>query len=238
MVTIVAALGSTLPSALASSGWYTRVKLEPASAGSGSRLTLAVKPPVTGRTGVPHRNRDVFSVRMARGTTFDPGAVPGRCSRAQAVDRDCPEASMIGFGRADLSGGPRGPFAAALDLYLGPRQHPGDVAGIVLVARAAGHRSRATGRIVALGESRSRLYGLQLSFEGLRRAFGKHSHVEGHVDRLRVHIGAHRTVAGRRHDLITNPSSCGSDGWPWRAHVGSPDWQTGWYYYGSVDCSP
>jgi hypothetical protein len=217
--------------ATAAASPYSYLTVSHKAPGAGAVATLDVTPPRHVPRPKPSRNTSRIGLRLVRGTTVDPSAVAGRCKPAQAADRACPARSRIGWGRADMTGAPRGPYAAEIDLYLGPARSSGDIASVVLIASAAGRSSNTTGRIFPLDEQVSPQYGVQVSFNHLRQAFGVQANTKGRLEHLNVHLGAHRTVAGERHDLLRNPSSCDPDGWPWRIEVG------GNLYYGEVHCS-
>jgi hypothetical protein len=123
---------------------------------------------------------------------------------------------------------------ADLDLYLAPRQFPGDAAGLVLIADVEGRRRTAVGRIVRLDPGVFRKYGIQVTVDPLQSAFKRPLGEKAHLDRLSLHIGAERTVDGRRRDLIRNPSGCPAS-WPWQAWLIHPAGDAS-AYYGGIEC--
>jgi hypothetical protein len=220
-ITIALACAST---ASAFSAAY--LTLDPKDPGAGTEATLHVRL----QRGFP-TPREV-ALRVARGTELDPRAVGARCSVAEAADDDCPAASRIGGGTAAIT---NDKLPVDIDLYLAPRPRPGDVAGVVMVTRRDDRIGVAPGRVFRLDEDVYRRKGIQFTFRGVRDALKPPAGSERVLRRLNVHLGAHRTVAGERVDLITNPSKCGPDGWPWTLSLGAPGGTN--FYHGPIDCS-
>ena len=175
---------------------------------------------------------NVLVLRVARGTKLHPRAVTRRCRNARAAADDCPAASRIGGGTARLETLPDTvSLTVEIDLYLAPRRRTEDIAGLAMVTRAPGRHSYGTGRAFELNPELYPRKGLQLQWERLEKAF-----FGMRVRHLNVHLGAHRTVQGRRVRLITNPSGCPEGGWPWTIAVGSLHGSQN-FFHGAVDCS-
>jgi hypothetical protein len=206
--------------------------LEPKGIGEGSVATLDYE------AAKSWSNPRGLVVRVKRGFKVGPKAVETRCRVAEAAQTgSCPSGSRIGGGRADLTVTPGGRITADVDLYLAPRQSPGDLAGVVVIANAAGQKRHAVGRVFRLDRDRFRKYGLQATFGDLRKAFKPPPGFKVHVDHINVHVGTHRTVDGERHDLLRNPSSCGASGWPWQVLLIHPGGDRS-HLYGAFKCSP
>jgi hypothetical protein len=212
-------------------GGSASLTVNPKEAGKGSVATIDAKPPRK------DENPSSVALRVSKGVKVDPKAVARRCRPAQAQQNSCPAASRIGGGKADLTVTPGGPVTADIDLYLAPKQRAGDIAAVVAIAVAAGQTAHTTGRIFRLDTDKYPKLGLQTSFDNLRSAFKPPEGFKVHVDHLNLHFGKHRTVDGKRHDLIRNPSTCGAKGWPWHVEVGYPT-NGHYFFHGSVDCSP
>lgn len=197
--------------------------LDPKEPGEGTVATLDL------RGGFP---MDALVLRVGRGTKLHNRAVARRCRNARAAADDCPAASRIGGGTASLQASPGGVrIPVDIDLYLAPRRRTEDITGLAMVTRAPGRTSYGTGRAFELSPELYPRKGLQLQWERLEKAFFGMP-----VKHLNVHVGAHRTVGGRRVDLITNPSGCPADGWPWAITVGSLHGSQN-LFHGAVDCS-
>jgi hypothetical protein len=202
---------------------------DPKTPGSGTLATLDM------RLSRGWQAPRTIALRIARGTKVDPGAVARRCTVARAAEDDCPNASRIGGGKADVSvTSDDSTIRADIDLYLAPERRSGDIAGVVMVVRAAGIE-HASGRVFPLDAEDYPRKGIQVTFEGVRRAFTASPSFVPVIRHLNVHFGAHRTLDGERVDLITNPTVCGPDGWPWT--IGLEDNGTN-FFHGSVNCSP
>jgi hypothetical protein len=220
LLTVALVLGLCGTAAGFPAGYLT---LDPKEPGAGTRATIDL-----------HGSGKINAVilRMARGTGFHNRAVARRCRNAQAAADDCPAGSRVGGGRATLQAEPRGDRVAVdIDLYLAPRRRSEDAAGLVMVTRAAGRTGYGTGRVFELNPDIYPQKGLQLQLERVRRAnFGLG------IRDFNVHLEAHRTVDGRRVDLITNPGSCPAMGWPWTIAIGNLHGSQG-FYHGAVNCS-
>ena len=225
--------------ALAAAGTADGVSLAPPA-------SVSAIPPEAGKPShlaISARSRSKASgdvrgivVRLARGFRFDDRAAK-RCKVAQAKQtHSCPAGSRIGKGEADLSLKPGGTETADLDLYLAPRQHAGDLAGVVVIANTAGRKGHAVGRVLRLDPDTFKTYGLQLTLDRLKGAIEPPQGATARLREVHMNVGADRTVDGERRDLIRNPG-CGSDGWPWELLVVHPQGDRD-HYYGSIECSP
>jgi hypothetical protein len=198
------------------------VRAVPNTAGAGSHLIgdfrVADDPQSGGQSP-----RQIF-INVAAGFKTDSRARSETCSEQQAAAFDCPENSKIGagFATATLITGAFAPLPLVADMamFLAPPQQPGDVAGAVLQAtvRNSGQRATTTGRVVKLSSP----YAFGLWFEnldpltsGLPPGF--------RVDRIYGDNGASRTVKTKRYDLITNPQTCPSGGWPYSVRLVYPN---------------
>ena len=197
----------------------------PRDPGAGAVATIDVRLPRGSHP--PH----ALALRMARGTKFHDRAVARRCRNAQAARDECPAASRIGGGMASVEASPGGPRTSIdIDMYLAPRRVTDDLTGVVVVTRSQGRTRYAAGRVSELARSRYPKLGLQLRIEGLERVlFGMG------LRQLNVHFGVHRTVDGRRRDLLTNPRSCPPGGWPWTIALEARDGTTG-FRHGAIHC--
>lgn len=183
------------------------VTFSPNAPSTGARVTLDVRGVLTPRH---------LALRLARGTEVDPRAVGTRCTVGRAADDDCPETSRIGKGVAAVSDDR---IPVDIDVYLAPERRPGDIAGVALVARTDDGAGAASGRIFRLDEDTYPMKGIQLTFNALPRAFRQAAGSGRVLRHLNVHLEAHRTLAGERHDLISTPNTCGEDGWPWTVEL-------------------
>ncbi|MFL5779893.1 MAG: hypothetical protein ACJ760_01125 [Thermoleophilaceae bacterium] len=223
LLTIALALGLCGSAAGFDAGHLT---LDPRQAGTGTRLTIDLRQP-RGSNGI-----NAIIPQLARGTRFHDRAVARRCRNSQAAADDCPAGSRVGAGTASLEAEPGGArIPVGVGLYLAPRRRSDDIAGLVMVTRAPSRTGYGTGRVFELNPETYPQEGLQLQLERVRRAFFGLG-----IRDFNVHLGAHRAVAGRRVDLITNPGSCPFAGWPWTLAVGSLD-RSQRIYRGAVDCS-
>ena len=213
----------------------------PAEAAPGASVTA--EPPQPGAGSAVHvdlhaRGVRGLVVRLGRGFRFDGRAVAGRCRAAEAArTHSCPADSRIGAGQARLRLESGHTTTAGMSLYLAPRQVRGDLAGVVVIAETDTREGVAVGRVQRLDPDTFRTYGLQLTLDRVRRAFRLAPGQTGQLKRVTVQLGAHRTVRGRRHDLIANPGTCGVDGWPWQVLAIYPQGDRN-HLYGSIACSP
>ena len=231
-VLIAAVLALALSGMAAATATAAQVKVDPAGVGEGSVLTLAAR----GSTSPTSDSLIGVSVRLVRGFRANPAAVAERCSAAQSAETHrCPADSRIGGGKVTLALPSGEEMTSDLDLYLAPRQHPGELAGIVVLADTKGRKGHAVGRILRLDPDTWRRYGLQITFDRLRGAL-RTGKAQARITRVKVHIGHHRSVGGEVRHLIRNPGRCGSGGWPWQVEgfgtngIGAA--------YGAIECSP
>ena len=178
-----------------------------------SRAIFAeVKPPVVGKQSHvvftvdvnkdPNRGGRVLRsvvFRFARGFSVDRGAVPARCSSAQARSFSCPSQSQIGSASIVTAVRKARRASGQVKLFLGTAQHA-TTGAVAADVRAAGHRRATTGRIVRIHD---RVYAYELRIDGLSSA---------HVERIHAKIGSIRTSGDRRVSLIRNPGIC-PGGW-------------------------
>jgi hypothetical protein len=210
------------------------VTVAPREVGEGSTVTLDARSSTAPGGG---QIRGV-SLRLARGFRANPAAVAERCRVAQAAKtHSCPTDSRIGGGEATLKLANGGRLTGDLDLYLAPRQHPSELAGIVVLGDTQGRKGHAVGRIMRLDPDIFRKYGLQVTVERLKSALEPPPGMRARIRRLELQIGVHRPADGRFRHLIRNPGSCGNDGWPWqvlRIHITNDASAS----YGAIECSP
>ena len=230
------------------------VAVVPNVAGKASELRVDLRPDPAQSSQA--RNAQEIVLAVARGFRTDPRSRRARCSEAQAREFRCPEDSRIGYGQAEgtasgtllPAGGQR--FTASIDVFLAPPPRRGDVAGVVVQFREpqSGARGQARGRIVRV---RSALFGSEVRFEELGGATPQFPGITVTVERIRVQVGARRTVrrtrtvrrGGRRvrvvrrvrYSLITNPPTCRAGGWPYEVRIRYPDRQD--TRAGSLECS-
>jgi hypothetical protein len=202
------------------------VRLDPNLTGRPSALLVEAEGEQTqGDNRVP--KSAILSVQ--RGFKLDPRSRAARCSAQQAENFNCPPASRIGAGTADvtargaiLPGGSQD-FTAQIGLFLAPPPRPNDVAGLVVSVQepTTGTRGTSTGRIVRRG---SGPYGYQIRFENLSGGAAPPPGITIELKRLELRVAAHRSVlvgkGKNRHrvtySLITNPPNC--DG-TWNGHA-------------------
>ena len=175
----------------------------------------------------PGAQLQAYNVDIARGFRFDPRAVAGRCTLAQARSSNCPANSRIGGGSGSVSvGGSSSTFA--LDFFLLPPQRHGDIAGLALAVHQQGSAVGFTlvGRLVRLAHGP---YGLELRFANTANELPKGLTVQ--LNQVHAQIGARR----KRHSLLTTPATCRGKGWPFRLVV---SYSTGTENYtGPARCS-
>lgn len=208
------------------------IRALPARAGSPS--TLQVRASFDQPAG---SQLQAYNVDIARGYTFDPRAVAGRCTIAEARSAKCPANSRIGGGTGKLSVSsatlPPSQFTIAITFYLTPAQRRGDIAGLVLAGREpkSGVKFALVGRLLRVN---SRLYGLELRFANTAHELPTGLHVQLH--KVRVKVGAERTIKRVSYHLLTNPRICAPRGWPFRLTI---SYSTGTEHYTTrAACSP
>lgn len=161
-------VGLLAPAGAAAAPADIAISLSPNRAGAGTTLSATVR----GGDELQGRQASGFVLSAQRGFRFDPGAVAGRCSAAQASDDACPSDAEIGSGRAVIVAknllllGGRQTFTAALTAHLGKPEQAGDL-GSIRVGFSEPQtqiKGTATGRIVPVA---SGPYGIQLRFEGI-----------------------------------------------------------------------
>jgi hypothetical protein len=196
------------------------LSLSPSKAGRHSTVDLLAQGPFPGVSG----GATSVVVDAARGFKADPRAVSALCTAAQASARACPAASQIGHGDIKTHvttsiGAGSGDYDIATTSYLAPKQQPGDIAGVVLLATtqtAAGPQSfDTTGRLL---KPASGPYGVELRFDNLPAVA---SPIPGvtltvTVNSIELFAGASRRVTtgtGKHrktttHSLFSNPPTC------------------------------
>jgi hypothetical protein len=214
--------------AVALAAGSAKLTVNPNTNDTGSVATLDATPP--NQSKVPRS----VALKVVKGVKFDGRAVPKRCSNAQAKQNSCPAGSRIGGGKIDANATGFGPVQVDVSLFLAPKRRATDVAGLVGIAEAAGQKGHAFGRIFRIDEGK---LGLESSFGGLDKAIKPPPGVTVRVTHLRLHFGKHRQLNGKRVDLITNPKSCPSKGWPYAATITYPD-GSGKTFRDTTACSP
>jgi hypothetical protein len=220
-------------------------KMVPNVAGKGAKLVLDVKPPASSQSP----SSAVLSI--ARGFRFDRRARKQRCSDEQAANFNCPEASRVGRGTADVTAtGPIFPggsqkYVAKIDVFLTHPQQRGDIAGFVVQVSESTTGVRGSGR-ARLVRHRSGPYGSQLRFDSIPASPSLPPGFSVRVDRIQVRLGASRRIRVRRRVhgrtrrvrkrvyLIRNPRTC-SGSWPYALHVAYSDGHSE-DYVGGVTC--
>lgn len=214
----------------------------PNNAGAGSHLIgdfqVSDDPQSSGQAP-----RQIF-INVAAGFKPDSRARSETCSEQQAAGFDCPVDSLIGTGFTnatlvdDFGALPGLPLVADVEMFLAPPQQPGDVAGAVLQikVRSSGQRATTTGRVVRVAAP----YGLGLWFDNLEPlTSGAPPGFHVRVDRIWGDNGASRTVEKGdteiRYDLLTNPQTCPSGGWPYSVRLVYPNGES--ERDASMDCS-
>lgn len=228
-----------LPSADAAAQTTSHVAVSPNRADAPAKLTLDVSGGSSAR-GIPRS----ITTLAARGFRFDRRAVAQLCEPAR--QDDCPDASRIGTGTAEVR--VDGPFPGAAGsgvhrgnstVFLAPASQAGDLAGLVVRLVIAGQTIVGRGRVspVASGP-----YGIRIAFDPLPAAPPLPAGYSVTLKKLRSEITAGRTVRtkvtrtvrrrGRlvrrkitrrtRHDLIRTPPRC-TGPWPVRVLVRHPD---------------
>ena len=204
-----------------------KLTIDPNEAGKGTVATIDATPPSSSK------NPSSVVLQVVKGVGVHPAAVAKRCTNAQAGNNSCPRASRIGGGNAEVTVTGFGKVTATIKLYLGRKQKPGDIAGVVGIATAGGQTAHAIGRVRHIDRGR---LGVETRFDHLDKALKPPPGIKAHVDHIHLHFGTHRRVNGKRVDLITNPKTCTPKGWPYRISVRYPD-GTGQSYHSSVTCS-
>ncbi|MDQ3935195.1 MAG: hypothetical protein M3340_11270 [Actinomycetota bacterium] len=222
------------------------VRAQPSKAGVGSHLLGDLRVSEDPKAG-GQSPRQLF-VSVAAGFKGDARARSETCSSQRAAGFDCPGNSKIGTGTANATlvhnGGAFAPqpLVADMEIFLAPPQQSGDVGGVVLQVkeRSTGQRATVTGRLVKLGAP----YGLGLQFENLDPlTAGAPEGFHIRVERVQTDIGASRTVKKKayryvrrngkkkrvayykkiRYDLVRNPRTCPSGGWPYAVRLVYPN---------------
>jgi hypothetical protein len=205
------------------------VTVDPNTTGAGSVTSIDATPPNGSK------NPRSIALKAAKGFKYDGRAAPKRCSDAQGKQNNCPAGSRVGGGTVDVTATPGGHVIVDLGLFLGPKRKPGDLTGVVGIAkvRATGQKGHAFGRVFRIDEGK---LGIETLFSGLDKALKPPEGFKVHVDRLRLHFGRHRQVNGKRVDLIRNPGTCGAKGWAYAAVVTYPD-GSGKTFRGAAQCT-
>jgi hypothetical protein len=183
-------------------------------------VSLLAQGPFPGVSGVATS----IVVDAARGFKADPRAVSALCTAAEASARACPAASEIGHGDIKTHvttsiGAGSGDYDILANSYLAPKQQPGDIAGVVLLAStqtAAGPQYfDTTGRLL---KPASGPYGVELRFDNLPAVAPPIPGVTVTVtvDSIELVAGASRRVTtgtGKQrktttYSLFTNPATC------------------------------
>ena len=219
------------------------IAVVPNVAGKPSELRLDITGEALGdQSEVP----DSVSLRTYRGFRLDTRSVAVACSEQQGQEYRCPRASRIGEGRAQgtangaIVPGGSASFEAQIDIFLAPAKRRGDIAGIEvqIFEPQSQYRTRARGRLIPISTGR---FGSQLLFEDIAgQQTPAPAGLTVKVDRLRARVGAtrlatitrterrrvrtrrgfvirHVRVTRRvRFNLITNPRTCLSAGWPYQ----------------------
>jgi hypothetical protein len=168
-------------------------RLDPATAGAGAHLLLDAQGPDGGgfhKQEIPTG----LSIALNNGFAFDPAAVAGVCSDADANNDACPANSIVGTGLLGVFGeglafGPSGQhLTAQLTFYrAGPRQ-AGDPMGIVFSFKetSSGYHGASLGRVLTLDDP---ILGSQIRWDKLPiPALPPGLHFT--LERLRVDLGA------------------------------------------------
>ena len=222
------------------------IEADPNKAGAGTHLIgdLRVKDDPQSGGQSP---RQIF-INVAAGFKADSRSRSETCSQERAAGFNCPGNSQVGTGTANAalvsnSGAfSETPLLADVKLFLAPPQQSGDVAGVVLQVkeRSTGQQATTTGRVVKIGAP----YGVGLRFENLEPlTAGAPDGFHIRVDRVQTDIGASRTVKKKaykyvrrngkkkrvayykkiRYDLLKNPRTCPSGGWPYSVRLVYPN---------------
>ncbi|HKP88590.1 MAG TPA: hypothetical protein VJT75_01325 [Thermoleophilaceae bacterium] len=226
---LIAVLASLALAGAALAAGSAKLSFSPNTAGAGSVATVNATPPDGSK------NPSSVALKVVKGLKYDGRAVPGRCSDAQAKQNSCPAGSRAGGGRIDVTATPGGPVTVNVALFLGPKRQPGDLVGLVAIAtvQGTGQKGHAFGRVRPIDEGK---LGVETRFDNLNDALKPPAGFKVHVDHLKLSLGKHRQVNGKRVDLLKNPKTC-DGGWAFRAVVRYPD-GTGKTFPGSASCKP
>ena len=236
------------------------VTLNPAQAGKPTRLSLTATGDAVSSGQQPPKS---VSLLVNRGFRIDPRSRAARCSAAQARAFNCPPASRIATGQA--RGSATVPvfgavqFSADIQAFLAPRAQPGDIAGVVILARESrsGRQGAVNGRLlrVATGPfgtelrfenfdlanrqappgSSARLDSFTLSVQARRRV-RKVRIVKRRVRTRRgTRIRRRRKMRIRRYYLIRNPRVCAGS-WAYQVRATFPS-APEYVRDGSVPCA-
>lgn len=195
-------------------------------------------------TGIP----EAITVLAARGFRFDRKAVAELCEPAQAQQNQCPAASRIGSGTAEVRvDGPlpgaigAGTYQGTSATFLAPASQLGDLAGLVVQLKIVGQTITGTGRITPVA---SGPFGIRIAFDPLPQSPPLPPGYTATLQQLHSEIAARRTerrtrtkrvrrrgkvvrkrvVTKVRHDLIRTPRTC-TGTWPVQVLVRYPDRQ-------------
>jgi hypothetical protein len=230
--------GSALPAADAAAQTTAAVSVSPNRPNSATKLILDASGGSSAQ-GIPQ----AITTLAARGFRFDRRAVAQLCDPAQQAN--CPDASRIGTGTAEVR--VDGPYPGALGsgmyqgnstVFLAPASQAGDLAGLVVRLVVAGQTIVGRGRVtpVATGP-----YGIRIAFDPLPAAPPLPAGYAVTLQKLHAEIAARRTVSrnvtrkvrrrGRtvrrkvtrriRYDLIRTPPRC-TGSWPVQVLVRYP----------------
>ena len=229
-ITLLAVFTSLAFATAALAAGSATLTVDPNGVGKGSVATVEATPPNASK------NPSSVALQVVKGVKFNGKAVATRCTNAQANQNSCPAGSRVGGGRIDVTATPGGPVVVDVALFLGTKQKAADLAGVVAIAtvRQTGQKGHAIWRIRRIDQGN---LGIETRFDNLNNALKPPAGFKVHVDHLKLRFGKHRQVNGKRVDLITNPSTCGQNGWPYRVIVKYPD-GTGKNFHGSATCSP
>ena len=151
---VALALGAATAGAAPSPAPAGTATLDPATAGAGSHLLIDA----SGAAGAGFHQREVptgLAIALQPGFAFDPTAVDGICTDAQAKNQQCPANSIVGTGILDVLAqgyafGPNGQnFAAQLTFYRANPRQAGDPAGVVFAFKetSSGFSGATIGRL-------------------------------------------------------------------------------------------
>ena len=218
---------SAVPAGGQNAGPAATFRLSPDIAGQGSRLIIDAQN--LGTAGGPRVTSTVLGLQ--RGCKLDVRSRTGRCTRTQAESFSCPASARIGSGfavvRATGAIVPNGSqdYRAEIDIYLGPKRKPRDLAGVVILIQEpeTGQRGTVYGRLL----SRPRqAFGQELRFDRFPAVGDPPPGVEVSLHRLHLEASAFRRIRrdGRRIrlTLIRNPYGCNGF-WRARSQVGFSD---------------
>jgi hypothetical protein len=156
-----------------------------------------------------------YEIDLARGFGFDSHAASALCA-GRALRRDtCPALSRVGVGtgRIAVQGTylPRTEYPITASLYLTPRRHRGDLAGVLLDLdqNQSSLQVALPGSVVTLAHGR---YGVGLRFSDTAGELPSGYHLT--LTDLALDLGSSAYASGLPHNLFTNPRTCPRGGWP------------------------